>query len=296
MVHPSALVHPDAVLEEGVEVGPFCTVGPLVRLGRGCKLHTSAHVQGDTTLGEFCTLYTGAVVGCDLPGQTVMGSHNRVGHYAVVGIRCQDMKYKEGSPCFLEIGSHNDIREYVQIHRSSRPDDRTVIGDHNLVMGSCHVAHDCKLGNRNILANNTLLAGHVVLQSFIHTGGAVAVHQFCHIDSYSFLAGGAMVTRDVPMYTMVSGDRAELRGLNLEGLRRCGFSTEEVRDIRKAYQKLFMSTDELTGFEERLSNLEASELGRHPRVKALLDSIRSSFQEKRRGICKFRHWSSADDV
>ncbi|GJP29764.1 hypothetical protein CLOM_g19603 [Closterium sp. NIES-68] len=294
VIHPNAVVHPDAVIREGVEIGPFCTVGPHVTIGRGCKLLPGCHVAGNTVIGEFCTLMSGAVVGADLPGTTVIGSHNSIGYHATVGVKCQDLKYKEGSECFLVLGSHNDIREHSQIHRSSMPDDATLVGDNNLIMGSCHVAHDCKMGNRNILANGTLLGGHVVLHDFVHTGGAVAVHQFCHIGSYSFLAGGSMVVRDVPTYTMVAGDRAELRGLNLEGLRRCGFSTDQVRNIRRAYQQLFFSVDASSGLEDRLDQLEASELMGDANVATLLTSVRASFGEGRRGICKFRHWSSVE--
>jgi UDP-N-acetylglucosamine acyltransferase len=106
----------------------------------------------------------GAVVGSDIPGQTGIGHDNTIGYNAVVGIKCQDMKYKEGDECSLYIGDNNDIREHVSIHRSSKPNDDTVIGDNNLIMGSCHIAHDCKLGNHNILANATLLGGHVILK------------------------------------------------------------------------------------------------------------------------------------
>ncbi|CAA2994807.1 probable acyl-[acyl-carrier-]--UDP-N-acetylglucosamine O-acyltransferase, mitochondrial isoform [Olea europaea subsp. europaea] len=117
----------------------------------------------------------------------------------------------------LEIGDNNEIREYTSIHRSSKITDKTVIGDNNLIMGSCHIAHDCKVG-----------AGHVVVVDYAHTAGAIVVHQFCRIGSFSFIGGGSVVSQDVPKYTMVSGERAELRGLNLEGLRRRGFSTMEV--------------------------------------------------------------------
>eukprot|EP00897_Mesotaenium_endlicherianum_P004885 jgi/Mesen1/4424/ME000225S03413 len=315
-IHPLAVVHPDAILMQGVEIGPFCTVGPAVKLGPFCKLHPGSHVFGNTELGSNCTLMSGAIVGADLPGTTILGDNNSIGHHALVGTKCQDMKYK-GSECFLVMGSGNDVREHVSIHRSSKADDQTavsrivfatisgksknilnVLGDDNLIMGSCHVAHDCKIGNRNILANGTLLAGHVLFEDFIHTGGAVAVHQFCHVGSFSFLAGGhtsasvraetdpnglsppwlvlvmvavvaalvAVVVRDVPMYTMVQGDRAELRGLNLEGMRRCGFSTDE----------------------------EENELSTYPVVTKLLQSVRGSFEESRRGICRFKHWTSAD--
>ncbi|XP_031487343.1 probable acyl-[acyl-carrier-protein]--UDP-N-acetylglucosamine O-acyltransferase, mitochondrial isoform X3 [Nymphaea colorata] len=226
-IHPTAIVHPDAIIGEGVSIGPFCTVGSGARLGDSCQLHAGSHVFGNTELGDGCVLLTGAIAGCDLPGCTVIGSNNRIGYHAVVGVKCQDMKYKEGDECFLYMGNNNDVREFASIHRSSKATDRTVIGDKNLIMGCCHIAHDCRVGSSNIFANNSLLAGHVVVEDFVHTSGAVAVHQFCHIGSYAFVSGGSVVSQDVPRYMMVAGDRAELRGLNLEGLRRHGFSNTE---------------------------------------------------------------------
>ncbi|GJU25166.1 probable acyl-[acyl-carrier-protein]--UDP-N-acetylglucosamine O-acyltransferase, mitochondrial isoform X1 [Tanacetum coccineum] len=117
----------------------------------------------------------------NLLGKMIIGCNNVIGHHAVVGIKCQDMKYKAGNECFLEVGDNNEIREHVSIHRSSKPCDRTVIGDNNLIIGSCHIAHDCKVGSNNIFANNTLLAGHVLVEDHAHTAGAIFVHQFCHI-------------------------------------------------------------------------------------------------------------------
>ncbi|XP_024376213.1 probable acyl-[acyl-carrier-protein]--UDP-N-acetylglucosamine O-acyltransferase, mitochondrial isoform X2 [Physcomitrium patens] len=294
IIHETAVVHPDAFIGEGVVISAFCTVGPGVSIGNGCKLHPSSHVCGNTELGEGCEIMNGAVVGSDLPGRTVIGNHNTIGYHAVVGVKAQDLKYKEGDECFLHIGNNNDIREYVSIHRSSKPNDCTVIGDHNLFMATSHVAHDCKLGNHNILANGTLVGGHVIIGDYIHTGGAVGIHQFCHIDSYSFLAAGAMVTRDVPMYIMVSGNRAELRGLNLEGMRRLGFSDLEIKSIRRAYQKLFMNRDVgAGGLEDRLADLEANEdLANVPAAVALLRSVRNCLGENRRGICTYRLWNS----
>ncbi|KAL2644949.1 hypothetical protein R1flu_012536 [Riccia fluitans] len=293
IIHSSAVVHPDSIIGEGVEIGAFCTVGPKVKLGNGCILHPGSHVFGDTLLGENCVLFTGAVVGADIPGKVVIGNNNLIGYHAVVGVKCQDMKYKEGDECTLYIGENNDIREFVSIHRSSKPDDETRVGNDNLIMGSCHIAHDCKIGNRNIFANGTLLGGHVTVEDLVHTGGAVAVHQFSHIGSYSFLAGGSMVDRDVPMFMMVAGDRAKLRGLNLEGMRRCGFSDVEVRSIRKVYQRLFMKSDASIGIEEKLSELEQlDEFRAVPAVSMMLQSIRNCFGEHRRGLCSFRHWSS----
>ncbi|KAF5481871.1 hypothetical protein F2P56_002486 [Juglans regia] len=266
-VHPSAIVHPNAVIGRGVSIGPFCTVGSSARLGNGCELYPGSHISGNSELGERCILMTGAVVGDDFPGRTVIGCNNIIGHHAVVGIKCQDLKYKSGDECFLDIGDNNDIREHTSIHRSSMSSDQTVIGDNNLIMGSCHIAHDCKIGNNNIFANNTLLAGHVVVE----------------------------VSQDVPKYVMVAGERAELRGLNLEGLRRRGFTVTEINSLRMAYRKIFMPIDaKSNGFEERLAEVEQHEdLSRIPAVCSMVRSIRDSLAESRRGICKFRHWSGS---
>ncbi|KAB2024346.1 hypothetical protein ES319_D06G081500v1 [Gossypium barbadense] len=263
-IHPTAIVHPNAVIGQGVSVGPLCTIGPSAKLGNGCQMHPSSHIFGNTELGSHCVLMTGAVVGDELPGHTVIGCNNIIGHHAVVGIKCQDMKYK-------------------------------VIGDNNLIMGSCHIAHDCKIGNNNIFANTTLLAGHVIVEDYVHTGGATVVHQFCYIGSFSFIGGGSVVSQDVPKYMMVSGDRAELRGLNFEGLRRCGFQVTEIKSLRTAYRKIFMpSNTNSMGFDERLSEVEHNEdLGSVPAVCSMLQSIRDSFTENRRGVCKFRQWSSS---
>ncbi|XP_022147531.1 probable acyl-[acyl-carrier-protein]--UDP-N-acetylglucosamine O-acyltransferase, mitochondrial isoform X2 [Momordica charantia] len=292
-IHPTAVVHPDAVIGEDGYIGPFCTVGAFAKLGSGCQLHPGSHVFGCTELGDQCVLMTGAIVGEDLPGRTVIGCNNKIGHHAVVGIRCQDMKYKPGVECFLDVGDNNDIREHSSIHRSSKSSDVTVIGDNNLIMGSCHIAHDCKIGNNNIFANNTLLAGHVEVEDYVHTSGATAVHQFCHVGSFSFVAGGTVVSQDVPKYMMVMGERAELRGLNLEGLRRNGFTVEEINGLRSAYRKVFMPTDANSkGLEERLEEVEQHEKLAHiPPVCSMIQSIRASFEQNRRGICKFRPWS-----
>ncbi|KAI3888822.1 hypothetical protein MKW92_003165 [Papaver armeniacum] len=294
-IHPTAIIHPNAVIDQDVTIGPFCTVGSMVRLGKACKLYPGSHIFGDTEIGERCTLMTGAIVGEDIPGRTTIGCNNIIGHHAVVGVKCQDMKYKPGSDCFLDVGDNNEIREYTSIHRSSKPSDRTVIGGNNLIMGSCHIAHDCKLGNNIILANNTLIAGHVVVGDYAHSAGAVVVHQFCHLGAHSFIGGGSVVSQDVPKYMMVTGDRADLRGLNLEGLRRRGFSNEEVKGMRRAYQKIFMPVDgKLGGIEDRLAEVEQTrELAMFDVVRSMVESIRNSFEQDRRGICKFKHWSGS---
>ncbi|CAH1425200.1 unnamed protein product [Lactuca virosa] len=292
-IHPSSVVHPNAMIGQGVSIGPFCSVGSSATLGNNCILHPGSHVFGNTELGDKCILMSGAVVGDDIPGKTIIGCNNLIGHHAVVGLKCQDMKYKSGNECFLQVGDNNEIREHVSIHRSSKACDTTVIGDNNLIMGACHIAHDCKVGSNNIFANNTLLAGHVLVEDHAHTAGAIVVHQFCHVGSFCFIGGGSVVSQDVPKYTMVAGDRAELRGLNLEGLRRGGFSVTEIRSLRAAYRKIFMPTNaNIGGIEARIADVECDEeLSLIPAVISLVKSIRDSLGENRRGICKFRSWS-----
>ncbi|CAL9768372.1 unnamed protein product [Musa acuminata subsp. burmannicoides] len=294
-IHPTAVIHPDAVIGQGVSIGPFCTVDSAVKIGNACQLQAGSHIMGETEIGDSCIIQTGAIVGADLAGRTIIGSHNVIGHHAVVGAKCQDLKYKQGDECFLHVGDQNDIREYCSIHRSSKSSDRTVIGDNNLIMGACHIAHDCKVGNKNIFANNTLLAGHVVVEDYAHTAGAITVHQFCHIGSHSFIGGGSVVTQDVPKFMLVSGDRAELRGLNLEGLRRHGFSNTEIRGLRRAYQKIFMPNESNSGgLDDRLAEVEQDkEVAHFSAVSFMVQSIRESFQQNRRGICKFRNWSAS---
>ncbi|XP_028115054.1 probable acyl-[acyl-carrier-protein]--UDP-N-acetylglucosamine O-acyltransferase, mitochondrial isoform X5 [Camellia sinensis] len=225
-IHPAAIVHSGAVIGQGVSIGPFCTVGSSAKLGNSCQLYPGSHIFGNTELGDHCILMSGAVVGDDLPGHTVIGCNNVIGHHSLVGIKCQDMKYKSGDECFLEIGDNNEIREYASIHRSSKPSEKTV-------------------------------------------------------------------SQDVPKYMMVSGERAELRGLNLEGLKRCGFSDTEIRSLRTAYRKIFMSTDANSGgIENRLAEVEKhEELAYVPAVCLMVQSIRDSFSEDRRGICKSRSLS-----
>uniref|UniRef100_A0A1D1Y5Q8 Acyl-[acyl-carrier-protein]--UDP-N-acetylglucosamine O-acyltransferase n=1 Tax=Anthurium amnicola TaxID=1678845 RepID=A0A1D1Y5Q8_9ARAE len=296
LVHPTAIIQPGAVVGQGVSIGAFCTIGSSVKLGDHCQMQPGSHIFGDTELGENCIILAGAVVGADLPGCTIIGRNNTIGYHSVVGVKCQDMKYVTGDECFLHIGDNNDIREYTSIHRSSKSSDQTVIGNNNLIMGSCHIAHDCKVGDGNIFANSTLLAGHVMVEDYVRTAGAIVVHQFCHLGSHCFIGGGSVIAQDVPKYMMVSGDRAELRGLNSEGLRRHGFSCVEIQGMRRAYRKIFVPTEGCSmSIEDRLTEVEKDEeLANFPAVCSMVKSIHESFEPSRRGICNFRSWLALD--
>ncbi|XP_078431945.1 bacterial transferase hexapeptide repeat-containing protein [Wolffia australiana] len=291
VIHPTAVVHPDAVIGQGVSVGAFCTIGAAVRIGDHCQVFPGCHIFGHTELGENCTLLSGAIVGGNIPGSTIIGRNNTIGHNAVVGAKCQDLKYMKGDECFLHVGDDNDIRENASIHRSSSSMEKTIIGNNNLIMGACHIAHDCKVGNNNIFSNNSLFAGHVVVEDYVRTSGASVIHQFCRLGCLCFVSGGSAVSQDVPRYMMVSGNRAEIRGLNLEGLRRKGISSAEIMSMKRAYRKIFMPVAEQSAIsiEQRIAEVEENEeLSAFPAVLSMVESIRDSFQKSQRGICPFR--------
>jgi UDP-N-acetylglucosamine acyltransferase len=218
-IHPTAIVERGAELDSGVFVGPFCIVGSHVKLGKGTKLQSHCVVVGHTSLAE----------------------NNEVFPFASVGNVPQDLKYK-GEPTTLIIGSGNKIRESATLQPGTvQALGTTQIGDNNLFMAYSHIAHDCIVGNGNIFANSVALSGHVTVGNFATIGGIVGVHQFVKIGDYSMTAAGAVVVQDLPPYCMAQGDRAQLRGLNLIGLKRRGFSTETISKIKKAYKLVFLS-------------------------------------------------------
>ena len=243
-IHPTAIIHPEARLDESVEVGPYAVIGPRVTLGRNTTVGPHAVLEGDTTLGE----------------------RNRVFQFASVGAMPQDLKYA-GEDTQLRIGDDNIIREFVTVHIGTAGGGGvTRIGNKNLLMAYSHVAHDCVLGNGCILANGAMLAGHVEVGDHVTFGGLSAVHQFTRIGKHAFIAGGAMVTMDVPLYCTAQGDRAEMSGLNTVGLTRHGYTEEQVGRIKDAYRILFRSK---LGVNEALSKLKAKH-GGHPEIDELL--------------------------
>lgn len=250
MIHPSAVVDPGAELADDVEVGPFCVIGPDVRIGSGSVL--AAHVV--------------------VAGPTVIGERNRFAAFGSIGGEPQDKKYA-GEPTRLEIGDGNTFFEAVTISRGTVQDEGlTRIGDDNWVMAYVHVAHDCMVGDHTIMANNTTLAGHVMVEDHAILGGYTKVHQFCRIGAHAFCGMDCGITRDVPPYVMVSGHPAEPRGVNSEGLKRRGFSTEAQRAIRAAYRALYRSGKRL---EEALTVLEELAADRSE-VEPMLRFIRES--------------------
>ena len=250
MIDSRAIIHPTAKLAANVEVGPWTIIGADVEIGEGSVI--ASHVV--------------------IKGPTVIGKNNRVLQFSSVGEDTPDLKYK-GEPTRLVIGDNNIIREGVTIHRGTVQDrSETTIGDHNLIMAYVHVGHDSVIGNHCILVNNTALAGHVHIGDWAILSGYTLVHQFCKIGAHSFTGMGTAVGKDIPAYVMVNGNPAEAKSINAEGLRRRGFSAEDIAVITKAYKLIYRRG--LT-IDEAMVALEAL-LPECERLGPLIQSIKSS--------------------
>lgn len=255
-IHPSAIVAPDARIGAGAEIGPYSIVGPEVVIGEG------------TVIGPHCVI----------EGPTEIGCNCRIFPFASIGAEPQDLKYK-GEKCKVIIGNNNTIREFVTINRSTAADiGVTVIGDNNLLMAYCHVAHNCKLGNNIVMANAANLAGHIRVEDFVTIGGLSGVHQFCSIGCHAMIGGASAVTGDVPPYVIASGNRARLYGLNMIGLKRRGFSPESLEALKEAYRIVFRSSLLLSQALEKAK----AEQGHRAEVDHFLSFIENS----ERGICR----------
>lgn len=217
MIHPQAIIEPGAVIGDNVTIGPWTYIAANVEIGDNCHIGPNVVVNGPTK----------------------MGKGNRVFQFATIGEDCQDLKY-DGEPTELIIGDNNTFRECCTIHRGTIQDEgKTIIGSNNLFMAYTHVAHDCVVGNNCILANNASIAGHVHVGDHAILGGQSGVHQFCKIGAHSFVAATSLILKDVPPYVMASGNVAKPYGLNSEGLKRRGFSSDTIRLIKRAYRKIY---------------------------------------------------------
>ncbi len=217
-ISPLAVISSGASIGPDVEVGPFCVIEPDVTIGEGCILESRVVVKSGTTLGPNNHLFEGAVIG-GLPQHVHMPEN----------------------PGRVIIGAGNTIRENVTIHRALEGDEATVVGDNNLLMVNVHIAHDCRVGNLTIFANNAMLAGHVTVGDRAYVSGAVAVHQFCRIGPLAMVGGQAHIVKDVPPFVTVDGLSSLVVGLNQIGLRRAGHSSAEVRRLKEAYRVIYRS-------------------------------------------------------
>lgn len=247
-IHPTAIIEAGAELGEGVTIGPWSLVGPHVRLGDGVTLHSHVVVTGRTSVGARSTIYP----------------------FASIGHPPQDLKFR-GEPSELIIGADNTIREHVTMNPGTEGGGMaTRVGDGGLFMMGAHVAHDCVVGDRVILANNATLAGHVHVGDHAVLGGLSAVHQFVRIGPHAMIGGMSGVEQDVIPYGLVKGERAHLAGLNLVGLERRGFDRQDIARLRTAYRMLFAPEGT---FAERLAGVTA-EYGEHPLIAVILDFVR----------------------
>lgn len=256
-IHPTAILNPKAEIDGGVVIGPFCIIGEGVRIKKGTKLISSVVIEGDTEIGENCIIYP----------------------FTSIGLPPQDLKYK-GEKTGVKIGNDNIIREYITVHRASIGGDGiTTIGDKNFLMAYAHIAHDCKIGSHIILANAATLAGHVVVEDYAIISGITAIHQFTRIGAYAMVGGFSGVGQDVPPYTIASGARAKLFGLNTIGLKRHGFSDAKINHLKKAYKILFREKRTLKDAIKKIQE----DLSYTDEIKHLIDFIQ---QKNARGICR----------
>jgi UDP-N-acetylglucosamine acyltransferase len=254
-IHPAAVVSRKAKLGEGVSIGPYAVINDGVSVGPGTKVGAHALIEGNTTIGRNCEIFTGAVVGS----------------------RPQDLKYK-GEKVFLDIGDSNIIREYCTLNPGTEEGGRTIVGSGNLFMAYSHIAHDCRVGNNCVFANNATLAGHVSVEDMAVIGGLVAIHQFVLVGSLSIIGGCSKVVQDIPPFSTCDGHPAQVYGLNLIGLRRHKISNEVIKELDRAYKILFNS-----GFTPKHALEEISkEKIKSKEVKYLIDFARNS----QRGVSK----------
>jgi UDP-N-acetylglucosamine acyltransferase len=252
-IHLTAMIDPKAELDADVEIGPYVVIEGRVKVGRGTRVMAHAYLTGLTEIGEGNDIHPGAVLG-DAP---------------------QDRAYK-GEETYLRIGSHNIIREHVQIHRGTTAGSATQIGNNNFLMATAHVGHNCQLGDNIILANGALLGGHVQVGDNVFVSGNCVVHQFVRIGAYALLRGLSGTSRDVPPYAIIDWQHT-VRGVNTVGLKRAGFDEKRIRTIRDAFRILFRKGRNL-GLA--IKELEQSNRANQD-ITALLDFIRAS----KRGVC-----------
>jgi UDP-N-acetylglucosamine acyltransferase len=255
-IHPTAIVSPDAVIGDGSSIGAFSIIGRQVRIGSNTEISSHVVIEDGTEIGENC----------------------QISQYSCIGGVPQDLKFR-GEVTKVVIGNFNNIREFVTINRATCEDiGVTMIGDHNLIMAYCHVAHNCLLRNNIVLANGTNLAGHVIVEDYAVVGGLTGVHQFTHIGAHSMIGGASAVNKDVPPYVTASGNHAKLYGLNLIGMKRRGFSAEVLQALKDSYRIIFRSSLLLSQAVDQVRTGVPDFL----EVRHFLDFI----QQSKRGVCR----------
>lgn len=256
MISPHAIVDPRAVLAPDVQVGPWSYIGPEVEMGPGCVVGSHVVIKGPAKIG----------------------ARNRFFQFVSIGEDCQDLKY-HGEKTYLEIGDDNTFREYMCVHRGTSQDKGvTKIGSHNHLMTYSHVAHDCVLGNHIILGHHAGLAGHVLVGDYAIISAFVGVHQFCYIGAHSFMGGATMLTKDLPPFMLAAqvDGAPRVLSVNAEGLKRRGFTEDQILDLRRAYKVLYRQGLTIEQALPELAILAAST----PAVQLIIDFV----QQSSRGI------------
>ncbi|MCQ2227593.1 MAG: acyl-ACP--UDP-N-acetylglucosamine O-acyltransferase [Bacteroidales bacterium] len=255
MIHPSAVIDPEAKIGENVEIGPFVTIEKNVVIGDGCQIMSGAVICYGTR----------------------MGKNNRIFPHAVIGMVPQDLKFK-GEETTCEIGDNNSIREFVTINRGTASKGKTVVGSNNLLMAYVHIGHDCVFGNNIIVSNACQFAGEVEVNDCAVVGGGSLVHQFTRIGSYVMIQGGSRLGKDVPPYVMVGREPASFEGLNIVGLKRRGFNVAQISEAQEIYKYLFQknlnTTQAVTAIEAEMQPSE------------IRDSILAFVKSSPRGIIR----------
>jgi UDP-N-acetylglucosamine acyltransferase len=252
-IHPTAVIDPKAEIDSEVDIGPYVVIEGPVKVKGGTRIMAHSY----------------------LTGWTEIGAHNEIHPGAVLGDAPQDKAYN-GEETYLRIGDHNVIREYVQIHRGTAPGSSTIIGNHNFLMATSHVGHNCRLGDEIVLANGALLGGYVEVGDNVFISGNCVVHQFIRIGPFALMRGLSGTSRDVPPYAIVDWQHT-IRGVNVVGLKRAGFDARRIREIRDSFRVLFRKGRNLS-----LAIKEIEERGKaNDDVSALIEFIKSS----KRGVC-----------
>lgn len=250
-IHPTALIDSSATIHPSAQIGAYCVIGEQVTIGAETVLHSHVVVKKYTRIG----------------------ARNEIFQFASIGEDCQDLKYR-GEVTWLEIGDDNRIREACSLHRGTAQDNGiTRIGNRNLLMVNTHIAHDCVVGDDNVIANNVGIAGHVHIGNHIIIGGNSGIHQFCRVDDYSLIGGASLILKDVAAFNMVSGNPAKSHGLNIEGMRRKGWSKDTINALRQAYRMVFR-----TGLtkDEAIAAVREQILPHEPLAQLLIDSLNNS--------------------
>lgn len=257
IIHERAIVHPSASIGEGSVIGPDVIIDEHVRIGKMCEIRARAVLTGHTTIGD----------------------RNQIGYNAIIGSEPQDLSY-DGAVSYVKIGDDNIIRENATIHRGTKAESATVLGNQNYLMAGVHVAHNCRIGNEVILVNNVLLGGHVEIRDFAFLGGDVVVHQFVRIGEYVMVRGQTRVGMDIPPYCMAAYTN-QVVGLNRVGLKRRGFNPEQRIRIQQAYKVIYSQ-----GFnrQQAIQTLEKNEKMQTEEIALLISFLRGT----RRGICNFQ--------